>query len=103
MSDIKYRIRRALLLAASEYNVASLEYVIKHPFIINLNADIEIIRMEWFKLIKYDYLIPIVGYNDAVKLAKEQVEAIEKQKDLLREQMKDAETLMAERMQYYFS
>lgn len=33
----------------------------------------------------------------------EQVEAIEKQKDLLREQLKDAETLMAERMQYYFS
>lgn len=32
-----------------------------------------------------------------------QVEAIEKQKDLLREQLKDAETLMAERMQYYFS
>lgn len=33
----------------------------------------------------------------------EHVEAIEKQKDLLREQLKDAETLMAERMQYYFS
>lgn len=32
-----------------------------------------------------------------------QVEAIEKQKDLLRVQLKDAETLMAERMQYYFS
>lgn len=32
-----------------------------------------------------------------------QVEAIEKQKNLLREQLKDAETLMAERMQYYFS
>lgn len=32
-----------------------------------------------------------------------QIEAIEKQKDLLREQLKDAETLMAERMQYYFS
>lgn len=33
----------------------------------------------------------------------EHVEAIEKQKNLLREQLKDAETLMAERMQYYFS
>jgi len=32
-----------------------------------------------------------------------QVEAIEKQKDLLRQQLADAETLMAERMQYYFS
>ena len=32
-----------------------------------------------------------------------QVEAIEKQKDLLRQQIADAETLMAERMQYYFS
>jgi len=32
-----------------------------------------------------------------------QVEAIEKQKELLREQLADAETLMAERMQYYFS
>lgn len=33
----------------------------------------------------------------------EQVEAIEKQKTLLREQLADAEQLMAERMQYYFS
>lgn len=32
-----------------------------------------------------------------------QVEAIEKQKELFRQQLKDAETLMAERMQYYFS
>lgn len=32
-----------------------------------------------------------------------QVEAIEKQKELLREQLQDAEQLMAERMQYYFS
>lgn len=32
-----------------------------------------------------------------------QVKAIEKQKELLRQQLADAETLMAERMQYYFS
>lgn len=32
-----------------------------------------------------------------------QVEAVERQKALLREQLADAETLMAERMQYYFS
>ena len=32
-----------------------------------------------------------------------QVEAIEMQKELLRQQLADAETLMAERMQYYFS
>ena len=32
-----------------------------------------------------------------------QVEAIEHQKELLRAQQKDAEQLMAERMQYYFS
>ena len=31
-----------------------------------------------------------------------QVEAIEKQKELFRQQLADAETLMAERMQYYF-
>ena len=31
------------------------------------------------------------------------IEAIEKQKALLREQLADAEQLMAERMQYYFS
>lgn len=31
------------------------------------------------------------------------IEAIEKQKELLRQQLSDAETLMAERMQYYFS
>ena len=30
------------------------------------------------------------------------VEAIEKQKEQIRQQLKDAETLMAERMQYYF-
>lgn len=33
----------------------------------------------------------------------EQVEAIERQKELIRQQLADAETLMAERMQYYFS
>lgn len=33
----------------------------------------------------------------------EQVEAIEKQKELLRQQLADAEMLLAERMQYYFS
>lgn len=32
----------------------------------------------------------------------DQVEAIEKQKELLRQQLADAETLMAERMQHYF-
>ena len=31
------------------------------------------------------------------------IEAIEQQKELKRFQLKDAETLMAERMQYYFS
>ena len=46
--------------------------------------------------------IPLPDFVHQQQFA-EQVEAIEKQKDLLREQMKDAETLMAERMQYYFS
>ena len=46
--------------------------------------------------------IPLPPLSLQQKFAK-QVEAIEKQKDLLREQLKDAETLMAERMQYYFS
>lgn len=32
-----------------------------------------------------------------------QVEALEKQKELIRQQLSDAETLMKERMQYYFS
>lgn len=45
---------------------------------------------------------PIPPLHRQQQFAK-QVEAIEKQKDLLREQLKDAETLMAERMQYYFS
>lgn len=31
------------------------------------------------------------------------IEAIEQQKELIRFQLADAETLMAERMQYYFS
>lgn len=31
------------------------------------------------------------------------VEAIEKQKELIKSQLADAEILMAERMQYYFS
>lgn len=47
-------------------------------------------------------LIPLPNFVLQQQFA-EQVEAIEKQKDLLREQLKDAETLMAERMQYYFS
>lgn len=46
--------------------------------------------------------IPLPDFVHQQQFA-EQVEAIEKQKDLLREQLKDAETLMAERMQYYFS
>lgn len=46
--------------------------------------------------------IPLPDFVHQQQFAK-QVEAIEKQKDLLREQLKDAETLMAERMQYYFS
>lgn len=46
--------------------------------------------------------IPLPPLSLQQKFAK-QVEVIEKQKDLLREQLKDAETLMAERMQYYFS
>lgn len=80
MNDIKYRIRRSLLLAAKDYNVASLQYVIAHHFVVSLNADIEIIRIEWYKLIKYGYLIPIIGYDDAVKLSRDQIEAIEKTK-----------------------
>ena len=47
-------------------------------------------------------LIPLPNFVHQQQFA-ERVEAIEKQKDLLREQLKDAETLMAERMQYYFS
>lgn len=47
-----------------------------------------------------DIIIPPITLQQSFA---KQVEAIEKQKDLLREQLKDAETLMAERMQYYFS
>ena len=47
-------------------------------------------------------LIPLPNFVHQQQFA-EQVEAIEKQKDLLREQLRNAETLMAERMQYYFS
>ncbi len=50
----------------------------------------------------FDYQIAIPPIYLQTLFAK-QIEAIEKQKDLLREQLKDAETLMAERMQYYFS
>ena len=47
-------------------------------------------------------LIPIPPI-DMQKEYAAQVEAIENQKELLRQQLVDAETLMAERMQYYFS
>lgn len=46
--------------------------------------------------------IPVPPIDMQKKYAS-QVEAIEKQKELLRQQLADAETLMAERMQYYFS
>lgn len=46
--------------------------------------------------------IPVPDINYQQQFA-QQIEAIEMQKDLLREQLRDAETLMAERMQYYFS
>lgn len=44
--------------------------------------------------------VPLI---DMQKKYASQVEAIEKQKELIRQQLADAETLMAERMQYYFS
>lgn len=46
------------------------------------------------------FIVPPLPFQQSFA---KQVEAIEKQKNLLREQLKDAETLMAERMQYYFS
>lgn len=46
--------------------------------------------------------LPVPQYHLQQKFASK-VEAIEKQKELLRQQLADAETLMAERMQYYFS
>lgn len=54
------------------------------------------------KKVSHELSIPIPPLSLQQHFAS-QVEAIEKQKDLLREQLKDAETLMAERMQYYFS
>lgn len=47
-------------------------------------------------------LIPLPNFVLQQQFA-EQVEAIERQKELIRQQLADAETLMAERMQYYFS
>lgn len=46
--------------------------------------------------------IPVPPIDMQKKYAS-QVEAIEKQKELLRQQLADVETVMAERMQYYFS
>ena len=47
----------------------------------------------------------IGGLSTAVRLLSKgyEVEILEKQKTLLQEQLADAEQLMAERMQYYFS
>ena len=47
-------------------------------------------------------MIPVPPIDVQQKFAS-QIEAIEKQKAILREQLADAEQLMAERMQYYFS
>lgn len=49
---------------------------------------------------KFDMIVPPIKLQQHFAT---QVEAIEKQKELLRQQLADAETLMAERMQYYFS
>ena len=46
--------------------------------------------------------IPVPPIDMQKKYAS-QVETFEKQKELLRQQLADAETMMAERMQYYFS
>lgn len=53
------------------------------------------------KVIK-NFDVPIPPLNLQQQFA-EQVEAIEQQKEQIRQQLADAETLMAERMQYYFS
>lgn len=50
----------------------------------------------------FDYSIPLPPLSLQQQFAT-QVEAIEQQKELIRLQLADAETLMAERMQYYFS
>ena len=81
MDEIKYKIRRSLLLAVNDYPVTSLEYVLKHPFIQALSVDVEIIRIEWFKLIKYGYLKPIAGYDNTVRINEEQIDAIRKELD----------------------
>lgn len=49
-----------------------------------------------------EYVIPLPPIELQQQFAS-QVEAIEKQKELLRQQLADAKMLMAERMQYYFS
>lgn len=49
---------------------------------------------------KFDMIVPPIKLQQHFV---SQVEAIEKQKELIRQQLTDAETLMAERMQYYFS
>lgn len=49
---------------------------------------------------KFDMIVPPIKLQQHFV---NQIETIEKQKELLRQQLADAETLMAERMQYYFS
>lgn len=54
------------------------------------------------KRVSNELQIPIPPFSLQQRFAAK-IEAIEKQKELLRQQLSDAETLMAERMQYYFS
>ena len=49
---------------------------------------------------KFDMIVPPIKLQQHFV---SQVEAIEKQKELIRDQLAETETLMAERMQYYFS
>lgn len=49
---------------------------------------------------KFDMIVPPIKLQQHFAT---QVEVIEQQKELLRQQLADAETLMTERMQYYFS
>lgn len=96
--------QRTMLFRPSKINSYLLLAIIRSPWIRN-QAELKTVG-QTVKHINIkdiiEFTIPVPPRTLQQHFAT-QVEAIELQKELLRQQLADAETLMAERMQYYFS
>ena len=78
MNEVKYKIRRAILMAAAEFAVFSFEFIWHHPWVSDLGVEVEAVRDQWKLLIRHGYIKLIPGYVDDAVLADEQKKSIEK-------------------------